>query len=48
MRNACDLEEVRRGGNGHGGHEKLHGNDTLEEDSALTFLTNCTKQDSLI
>jgi hypothetical protein len=39
MRNACDSEEMRRGRNGHGGHEKLHGNGTLDEDSAPTFLT---------
>ena len=36
MRTACDSVDVRRGGNVH---EKLHGNDTLEEDSAPTFLT---------
>jgi hypothetical protein len=40
MRNAYDSEERRRGGNGH---EKLHGNDTLEEDSAPTFLTSLHK-----
>jgi len=39
MRNACDSEEMRRAGNGHGGHERIHGNDKLEEDSAHTFLT---------
>ena len=39
MRNACDSEEMRRAGNGHGGHERIHGNDKLEEDSVPTFLT---------
>jgi hypothetical protein len=39
MSNSCDSEEMRRGGKGHGGLEKLHGNDTLEEDSELTFIT---------
>ena len=39
MRNACDSEEMTKGGKGHGGHEKLHGNATIEEDSAPTFLT---------
>jgi len=39
MRNACDSEEMRRAGNGHGGHERVHGNDKLEEDSEPNFLT---------